>query len=90
MLVSLVNASQAMSVPHTQFGAITLGQSYKMLQLAAVQLSFVETTQELGGLHERIETYHQNTGGTYTKNLAICTEIGESGAKRPTVWCKAI
>ena len=43
-----------MYVSHAEVGAIALGQSDKMLQLTAMLLSFVDTTKELGGHHERI------------------------------------
>ena len=45
---------QSMYVSQAKVGAIALGQSDKMLQLTAMLLSFVDTTKELGGHHERI------------------------------------
>ena len=49
-----IHQFQSMYVSHAKVGAITLGQSDKMLQLTAMLLSFVDTTKELGGHHERI------------------------------------
>ena len=49
-----IHQLQAMYVSHAKVGAIALGQSEKSLQLTAVLLSFVDTTKELGGHHERI------------------------------------
>ena len=49
-----IHQFQSMYVSHAKVGAIALGQSDKMLQLTAVILSFIDTTKELGGYHERI------------------------------------
>ena len=49
-----IHQFQSMYVSHAKVGAIALGQSDKMLQLMAMLLSFVYTTKELGGHHERI------------------------------------
>ena len=49
-----IHQFQSMYVSHAKVGAIALGQSDKMLQLTAMLLSFVDTTKELGGHHERI------------------------------------
>ena len=61
-----IHQFQAMYVSHTKVGAIALGQSNKLLQLMAMLLSFVDTTKELGGHHERIQACHQTSGRTYT------------------------
>ena len=49
-----IHQFQSMYVSHAKVGAIALGQSDKMLQLMAMLLSFVDTTKELGGHHERM------------------------------------
>ena len=49
-----IHQFQSMYVSHAKVGAIALGQSDKSLQLTAMLLSFVDTTKELGGHHERI------------------------------------
>ena len=56
--IHTIHQLQAMYVSHAKVGAIALGQSEKSLQLTAVLLSFVDTTKELGGHHERIQTCH--------------------------------
>ena len=49
-----IHQFQYMYVSHPKVGAITLGQSDKMLQFMAMLLSFVDTIKELGGHNERI------------------------------------
>ena len=53
-----IHQLQAMYMSKAEVGAIALGQSEKLLQLTAGLLSFVNTTKELGGHHERIQTCH--------------------------------
>ena len=60
-----IHQFQSMYVSYAKVGAIALGQSDKMLQLMAVLLSFVDTTQEFRGHHVRIQTCHQSTGRMY-------------------------
>ena len=74
-----------MYVSQAEVGAIALGQSNKMLQLTAMLLSFVDTTKELGGHYERIQTCHQTSGRTYTSSSHMHGNR-TLGASTYTIW----
>ena len=64
----MIHQFQSTYVSYAKVGAIALGQSDKTLQLMSMLLSFVDTTKELGGYHERIQACRHTGGRTYTSS----------------------
>ena len=66
-----------MYVSHAKVGAIALGQSDKLLQVTAMLLSFVDTTNSGATMSEfkpAIKPVEE-----HTQVLATCIEIGKEG-----------